>query len=194
MRSTTDPWSIGYPGRARTVDGSGISVVTAGLTAIVQVAMHGRHGHKARMSGPPEQDNNWSLIQQLPWRGEIITCWIWDRLITWRGPEALETDQRTERQASSLTGPVGFDRMNLERKHMQTNKQKQYQEALNNTFNPAGYRVSNMTPTNIERRIITAVNIAIGDDGHRAKEILENWQQLMEMDDKTYFKQVKFYG
>ena len=51
-----------------------------------------------------------------------------------------------------------------------------------------------MTPTNIERRIITAVNIAIGDDGFRAKEILENWQQLMEMDDKTYFKQVKFYG
>ena len=75
-----------------------------------------------------------------------------------------------------------------------TNKQKQYQEALDNTFNPAGYRVSNMTPTNIERRIITAVNIAIGDDGHRAKEILENWQQLMEMDDKTYLKQVKFYG
>ena len=77
---------------------------------------------------------------------------------------------------------------------MQTNKQKQYQEALNNTFNPAGYRLSNMTPTNIERRIITAVNIAIGDDGFRAKEILQNWQQLMEMDDKTYFKQVKFYG
>ena len=38
--------------------GSGISVVTAGLTAIVQVAMHGRHDHKARMSGPPERDNN----------------------------------------------------------------------------------------------------------------------------------------
>ena len=38
--------------------GSGISVVTAGLTVIVQVAMHGRHGHKARMSGPPEQDNS----------------------------------------------------------------------------------------------------------------------------------------
>ena len=73
------------------------------------------------------------------------------------------------------------------------NKEKQYQEALNNTFT-AGYRVCNMTPTNIERRIITAVNIAIGDDGHRSKEILENWQELMEMDDKTYFKQVKFYG
>jgi len=77
---------------------------------------------------------------------------------------------------------------------MQTKKEKQYQAALNNTFNPAGYLISNMTPTNIERRIITAVNIAIGDDGFRAKEILENWQQLMEMDDKTYFKQVKFYG
>ena len=99
-----------------------------------------------------------------------------------------------KQQASSLTAAVGYSRMDLERKHMQTNKQKQYQEALNNTFNPAGYRLSNMTPTNIERRIITAVNIAIGDDGHRAKEILENWQQLMEMDDKTYFKQVKFYG
>ena len=83
--------------------------------------------------------------------------------------------------------------MDLERIHM-NKKEKQYQTTLNNTFNPAGYRVSNMTPTNIERRIITAVNIAIGDDGHRAKEILENWQQLMEMDDKTYFKQVKFYG
>ena len=77
---------------------------------------------------------------------------------------------------------------------MQTKKEKQYQTALNNTFNPAGYLISNMTPTNIERRIITAVNIAIGDDGFRAKEILENWQQLMEIDDKTYFKQVKFYG
>ena len=74
------------------------------------------------------------------------------------------------------------------------NKEKQYQAALNATFNPAGYLISNMTPTNIERRIITAVNIAIGDDGHRAKEILENWQQLMEMDDTKYKKQQKFYG
>ena len=65
-------------------------------------------------------------------------------------------------------------------------KEKQYQAALNNTFNPAGYRVSNMTPTNIEQRILTAVEIAIGDGGFRAKEILENWQQLMEMDDTRY--------
>jgi len=73
-------------------------------------------------------------------------------------------------------------------------KEKQYQTALNNTFNPAGYLISNMTPTNIERRIITAVNIAIGDDGMRSKEILENWKQLMEMSNQTYLKQVKFYG
>ncbi len=73
-------------------------------------------------------------------------------------------------------------------------KEKQYQQALNNTFNPSGYLISNMTPTNIERRIITAVNIAIGVDGTRSKEILENWKQLMEMSDQTYLKQVKFYG
>jgi len=24
--------------------------------------MYGRHGYKARMSSPPAQDNNWSLI------------------------------------------------------------------------------------------------------------------------------------
>lgn len=73
-------------------------------------------------------------------------------------------------------------------------KEKQYQAVLDNTFNPSGYLLSNMTPTNIERRIITAVNIAIGDDGMRAEEVLENWKQLMEMDNKTYLKQVKFYG
>jgi len=36
----------------------GSEVVTAGLTAIVQVAIDVHDGHKARMSGPPEQDNN----------------------------------------------------------------------------------------------------------------------------------------
>ena len=72
-------------------------------------------------------------------------------------------------------------------------KEKQYQAALDATFNPAGYLINNMTPAKIEARILTAVEIAIGDGGFRAKEILENWQQLMEMDDKTYFKQVKFY-
>ena len=74
------------------------------------------------------------------------------------------------------------------------NKEKQYKAALDATLTPAGYRISNMTPTNIERRIITAVNIALGDDGMRSKEILENWKQLMEMNDKTYLTQVKYYG
>ena len=74
------------------------------------------------------------------------------------------------------------------------NKEKQYQTALNATFNPAGYLINNMTPAKIEARIVTAVNIATGDDGFRAKEILENWQQLMEMDDAKYKTQVKYYG
>ena len=54
--------------------------------------------------------------------------------------------------------------------------------------------MTNKEKQNIEARILTAAEIAIGDGGFRAKEILENWQQLKEMDDKTYFKQVKFYG
>ena len=49
-------------------------------------------------------------------------------------------------------------------------KEKQYQAVLDSTFNASGYLLSNMTPTNIERRIITAVNIAIGDDGMRANK------------------------
>ena len=74
------------------------------------------------------------------------------------------------------------------------NKEKQYQTTLDALFNKAGYRVGNMTPANIEARILTAAEIAIGDGGFRAKEILENWKQLMEMNDKTYLKQVKYYG
>ena len=73
-------------------------------------------------------------------------------------------------------------------------KEKQYQAALDATFNPAGYLINNMTPAKIEARILTAAEIAIGDGGFRAKEILENWKQLMEMNDKTYLKQVKYYG
>ena len=104
-------------------------------------------------------------------------------------------EERVELQATSfkLDIAVGFDRMNLERKHM-NNKEKQYQAALDATFNPAGYLISNMTPAKIEARILTAVEIAIGDGGFRAKEILENWQQLMEMDNTRYKKQQKFYG
>ena len=111
--------------------------------------------------------------------------------IAW--PKKIKKRKKLQAASFKLDNAVGCCRMDLERKHMNT-KEKQYQAALDATFNPAGYLISNMTPTNIERRIITAVNIATGDDGHRAKEILENWKQLMEMNDKTYFKQVKFYG
>jgi len=73
-------------------------------------------------------------------------------------------------------------------------KEKQYQKTLNAMFNKEGYLVSNMDPTKIRQRVVTAVNIAIGDDGFRSKEIAENFDQLMEMSDERYSKQVKFYG
>ena len=43
-------------------------------------------------------------------------------------------------------------------------------------------------------RIKTAVNIAIGDDGSRAKEVLDTFKQLCLMDRKQYAEQVKYYG
>ena len=55
------------------------------LTAIVQVAIDVHDGYKARMSSPPAQDNNWSLIQQPLISGgwytqEVnVVCWIWDQ-------------------------------------------------------------------------------------------------------------------
>jgi len=46
----------------------------------------------------------------------------------------------------------------------------------------------------VMKRIITAVNITIGDDGSRAKEVLANFKQLCLMDRKQYAEQVKHYG
>ena len=43
-------------------------------------------------------------------------------------------------------------------------------------------------------RMITAVNIVTGDDGHRAKETLETFLQLVRMTEEEYKKQVKYYG
>ena len=43
-------------------------------------------------------------------------------------------------------------------------------------------------------RICTAVNIVTGDDGHRAKETLETFLQLVRMTEEEYKKQVKYYG
>jgi len=43
-------------------------------------------------------------------------------------------------------------------------------------------------------RILTAVNITIGDDGSRAKEVLANFKQLCLMDRQQYAEQVKHFG
>ena len=43
-------------------------------------------------------------------------------------------------------------------------------------------------------RICTAVNIVSGDDGHRAKETMETFLQLVRMTEEEYKKQVKYYG
>ena len=51
-----------------------------------------------------------------------------------------------------------------------------------------------MTQKEIEKRIVTAVNIAIGDDGFRSKEVLEIFQQLIKMDDQKYTEQVEHFG
>ena len=59
---------------------------------------------------------------------------------------------------------------------------------------PALTMKGNMTQKEIEEKIITAVNIAIGDDGNRAKEVLANFKQLCLMDQKQYAEQVKYYG
>jgi len=78
---------------------------------------------------------------------------------------------------------------------MMTNKEKQYQAALDQAFHKAtGYLKKNMNPDDIAARVYTAAEIAIGDGGFRAKEIVENFEQLMEMDSERYKKQQKFYG
>jgi len=76
-----------------------------------------------------------------------------------------------------------------------TNKEKQYQAALDQAFHKStGYLKKNMNPDDIAARVYTAAEIAIGDGGFRAKEIVENFEQLMEMDSERYKKQQKFYG
>ena len=74
-------------------------------------------------------------------------------------------------------------------------KEKQYQAALDQAFHKAtGYLKKNMNPDDIAARVYTAAEIAIGDGGFRAKEIVENFQQLMEMDSARYAEQRKYYG
>ena len=43
-------------------------------------------------------------------------------------------------------------------------------------------------------RMITAVNIVTGDDGHRSQEAVKTFIELLRMNKKDYAKQQKFYG
>ncbi len=43
-------------------------------------------------------------------------------------------------------------------------------------------------------RMITAVNIVTGDDGHRSQEAVKTFLELLKMNDKEYNKQQRYYG
>ena len=43
-------------------------------------------------------------------------------------------------------------------------------------------------------KVRTAVNICIGDDGHRANEVVETLQLLLKMTDDEYHETVENYG
>ena len=82
-----------------------------------------------------------------------------------------------KRQATSLTGDKHlWYRIIKEKEKMIT--EKEYRNIM----------------TDVYRKIITAVNIATGDDGSKAHEVLENFHELLKMDKKQYEKQQRFYG
>tara|TARA_A100000172_G_scaffold5268_1_gene3080 strand:- start:155 stop:328 length:174 start_codon:yes stop_codon:yes gene_type:complete len=43
-------------------------------------------------------------------------------------------------------------------------------------------------------RMITAVNIVTGDDGHRSQEAVKAFLELLKMNDRDYNKQQRYYG
>ena len=43
-------------------------------------------------------------------------------------------------------------------------------------------------------RMITAVNIVTGDDGHRSQEAVKTFIELLKMEEKDYAKQQQYYG
>ena len=51
-----------------------------------------------------------------------------------------------------------------------------------------------LTFDEVMERVVTAINIKTGDDGHNAKAIMEILFQLLKMSKKEYEKQVKYYG
>ena len=59
-----------------------------------------------------------------------------------------------------------------------------------------GYMEKNKQLTSFQllEKIVTAVNIATGDDGSRAKQVVDNFCLLLKMDDKKYKEQQKYYG
>tara|TARA_R110002051_G_scaffold76525_1_gene139917 strand:+ start:97 stop:282 length:186 start_codon:yes stop_codon:yes gene_type:complete len=59
-----------------------------------------------------------------------------------------------------------------------------------------GYMKKNKQLTSFQllEKIVTAVNIATGDDGSKAKQVVDNFCLLLKMDDKKYKEQQKYYG
>ena len=51
-----------------------------------------------------------------------------------------------------------------------------------------------LTSFQLLEKIVTAVNIATGDDCSRAKEVVDNFCVLLKMDEKKYKEQQKYYG
>jgi hypothetical protein len=51
-----------------------------------------------------------------------------------------------------------------------------------------------LTFDEVMERVVTAINIQTGDDGHSAKKTMEILFQLLKMSKKEYAKQVKYYG
>ena len=56
------------------------------------------------------------------------------------------------------------------------------------------YRSKTITIAEAVERMITAINIVTGDDGHRAKETVGTFIELLKMSKKKYAEQQKFYG
>lgn len=55
-------------------------------------------------------------------------------------------------------------------------------------------KLHDIRKSGIYERIITAVNIAIGDDGFRSKEILNNFIILCKLTEEEYEKERNKYG
>jgi len=51
-----------------------------------------------------------------------------------------------------------------------------------------------LTFNEVMERVVTAINISTGDDGHTAKKTIDILFQLLKMSKKEYAEQVKYYG